>query len=92
MSDVIQAHVFIKGRVQGVFFRWWTQRQAKKLGLTGWVGNLADGRVEAVFQGTTEKVEKMIEKCKQGSAGAKIENVEMEKGKASSVFSGFEIK
>ena len=92
MSDLIQAHVYIKGKVQGVFFRWWTQRQAEKLGLTGWVRNLPDGRVEAVFEGPTEKIEQMIERCKKGSAGAQIEKVEIEKRKASGVFSEFEIE
>ena len=55
------AHVFISGFVQGVGFRQFVKRSAIKLGLTGWVKNLSDNRVEAVFAGTKEQIEKTIE-------------------------------
>lgn len=73
----IKAHVFISGRVQHVFFRNATQNQAKKLSVFGWVKNLDDGRVEAVFEGNKENIEKMIEWAKEGSFLAKVENVEI---------------
>ena len=66
MSSLTQAHVYISGRVQKVGFRYWTKKQAQRLGLTGWVKNLPNGNVEAIFQGPKGKTEKMIEKCKQG--------------------------
>lgn len=60
MSDKDRAHIFVSGRVQGIFFRSSTQKKARELGLTGWVRNLQDGRVEAVFEGEKDKIEKMI--------------------------------
>lgn len=61
-----RAHVFISGRVQGVFFRAETQRTGLALHLSGWVQNTQDGGVEAVFEGTDDAVEKMIAWCRQG--------------------------
>ena len=73
---MIETHVFISGLVQGVFYRAWTQRTAQSLGLSGWVKNLPDGRVEAVFVGEKDKVERMIELCYQGSPVSSVEKVE----------------
>ncbi|HID18486.1 TPA: acylphosphatase, partial [Candidatus Bathyarchaeota archaeon] len=50
----VRAHVYVAGRVQGVFFRWYTRDEAVRLGVKGWVQNLPDGRVEAVFEGERE--------------------------------------
>ncbi|MCX8204855.1 MAG: acylphosphatase [Candidatus Nezhaarchaeota archaeon] len=72
-----RAHVYISGRVQGVFFRAWTMEEAVKRGLTGWVRNLADGRVEAVFEGEKEAVEDMVRSSWRGPPGAKVRNVEV---------------
>ena len=58
-----RVHVFISGRVQGVFFRAEARRAANSFNLTGWVRNMADGRVEAVFEGEDESVDKMLEWC-----------------------------
>lgn len=74
---MIRAHVFVSGVVQGVFYRAYTQQQAQKLGLKGWVRNLPDGRVEAVFEGEKDRVEKMIEWCSKGPPGAGVEGVEI---------------
>ena len=57
MSVLVQARVYIIGGVQGVGFRYWTRGEALKLGLTGWVRNLPNGKVEAVFEGPKEKIE-----------------------------------
>jgi acylphosphatase len=72
-----RAHVFISGWVQGVFFRADTKDLARKMGVTGWVRNLWDGRVEAVFEGEEEAVEHMIAWCHRGPPGAKVEEVEV---------------
>ncbi len=56
----IRVHIFVSGKVQGVFFRSSTRDKAKHLGLTGWVRNLEDGRVEAVLEGDKEHIEKMV--------------------------------
>ena len=73
----IRAHVRISGIVQGVFFRQSTQRQAQSLGVQGWVKNLPDGRVEAVFEGLESSVEILVEYCFHGPLAAKVEKVEV---------------
>ncbi len=73
----VRAHVFIEGSVQGVFFRANTREEASLLGLTGWVRNCWDGRVEAVFEGEREKVERVIAWCKKGPPGAMVRDVEI---------------
>ena len=88
----IQAHVYISGRVQGVFFRDSTRSEAIKLGLNGWVKNLRDGRVEAIFEGEEEKVKKMIEWCKKGPVFARVSGVEVEFGEFTGKFNEFEIR
>lgn len=77
MGETVQAHVWISGRVQGVFFRYNTQQQAQARGLKGWVRNLPDGRVEAVFQGEPERVKEMLQWCNKGPSGAWVKEVEV---------------
>ena len=69
-------HVRIRGRVQGVGFRAWTQHQAELHGLEGWARNRRDGSVEAVFAGSPEAVEAMLKACRQGPRGSRVENVD----------------
>ena len=66
-----RAHVYISGRVQGVSFRWNTQHKAQQLGLTGWVRNVWDGRVEAVFEGPEHLVKEAVAWCHHGSPPAR---------------------
>ena len=68
--------VIITGRVQGVGYRAWTVRTASQFGLKGWVRNLSDGSVEAVFSGDTLKVESMLEACREGPFMARVDNVQ----------------
>lgn len=68
-------HVLIGGRVQGVGFRAWTAREAGALGLDGWVRNLSDGRVEAVFAGAPDSVASMLEKCRKGPMWGRVDEV-----------------
>jgi acylphosphatase len=74
---VARAHVLISGQVQGVFFRHETRRRAGEKGLSGWVRNLPDGRVEAVFEGSEEAVEDMVRWCHRGPGGAEVGGVEV---------------
>ena len=90
-EEVRRVRVFISGRVQGIFFRAETRRKAEELGVAGWVRNLADGRVEAVFEGPADKVEKIIEWCWQGSPLAKVEKVEVREEEPEGVV-GFEVR
>ncbi|WP_181684570.1 acylphosphatase [Halorhabdus salina] len=78
MSERRRAHVFVSGRVQGVFFRATTEQTAREQGVDGWVKNLTDGRVEAVFEGPEAAVDAMIEFCHEGSPQARVENVDVE--------------
>lgn len=87
-----RAHVFITGEVQRVFYRVWVRTQAERLGLTGWVKNLTDGRVEAVFEGPKNKVEEIIIKCKIGPSVAGVKQVKIKWGKATGEHGGFEIE
>jgi acylphosphatase len=70
-------HVWVSGRVQGVWFRESTRRVAEELGLSGWIRNLPDGRVEAVFEGEAERVERAVAFVRQGPARARVEAVEV---------------
>ena len=87
----VRAHVLISGRVQGVFFRYETKCLAVKLGVAGWVRNLPDGRVEAVFEGEKEDVERMIEFCHRGPPGAIVREVEVSWEEPTGRFQGFRI-
>lgn len=68
--------VIIQGRVQGVWFRGWTQQTARELGLDGWVQNRRDGSVQAVFSGPDEAVAEMLQRCKTGPEYAFVTSVE----------------
>jgi acylphosphatase len=72
-----RVHVWITGRVHGVFFRAYTREAAQLIGVTGWVRNLPDGRVEAVFEGEADKVEKMMEWCREGSPMSRVDRVDV---------------
>jgi len=72
-----RVQLLIEGRVQGVCYRAFTQDQAIKLGLNGWVRNMHDGRVEAVLEGQRELVEQAILACKNGPAGACVSDIDI---------------
>jgi acylphosphatase len=75
---VQRRHVVIYGFVQGVGFRFGVERAANSRGVSGWVRNRADGAVEAVLEGAPEDVEALVEFCRRGPRGAKVERVEVE--------------
>ena len=78
MQETTRAHVFVSGIVQGVGYRFTTAKQAKQLGVSGWVRNLPDERVEGVFEGTKAAVEQMIRWCHKGPLGAVVKDVIVE--------------
>jgi acylphosphatase len=88
----VRAHVFVNGRVQGVFFRTETQDEAVRRGVAGWVRNLSDGRVEAVFEGEKDKVESLVEFCRRGPPGARVTNVEITWSDFTGEFKNFSIR
>lgn len=71
--------IFISGIVQGVFFRAFAKEQADNLGLTGYVKNLEDGRLEIIIEGYENDVNRMIEACKKGPRGSRVRDIEIEK-------------
>ena len=74
-TDFVQTLVFVSGRVQGVFFRMFVHQQATKLGVSGYVRNLNDGRVEAVIQGSSDKVHALIKQVHIGPNLARVTDV-----------------
>jgi acylphosphatase len=77
MSDTIH-HLTIRGRVQGVGYRYWLEQQARARGLEGWVRNRRDGKVEALFAGPPDVVSGMIVLCRRGPSSARVDAVEEE--------------
>ena len=73
----IVRHVMVRGRVQGVGFRYWTEKTALALRIEGWVRNRRDGAVEAAFAGAPERVDAMVEACRQGPPGARVDRLEV---------------
>jgi acylphosphatase len=87
-----RAHVYVSGRVQGVFFRDSTRERAEQLGLAGWVRNLPDGRVEALFEGSSEDVREMVRWCAEGPSHAEVVDVETEFEASDGDLTGFEVR
>ena len=77
MSETAAVHLFVHGRVQGVFYRAKTQKTAESMGLAGWVKNCEDGSVEIHAEGDKAKLEELIEWCHRGPALANVSNVDL---------------
>ena len=88
----VKAHILISGRVQGVFFRARTMQEAVRLGLTGWVRNLPDGRVEAVFAGEKEAVDAALNFSRKGPRGAFVLGVDVKWEPFAEEFKDFRIR
>ena len=93
MSDgkKIRVHLIIRGKVQGVYFRHNTQIVASRHNITGWVRNLEGGQVEVVLEGDETNVDQVIQWCKTGPPGAKVEHVDMQYENYSGEFKAFNI-
>ena len=89
---MIRKRAFFKGKVQGVFFRANTRDKAQDEGIKGWVKNLPDGRVEAVFEGPKVNVDKVIEWCKHNQPYAKVDKVKVEEEEPTDEFDRFFVK
>jgi len=84
-----QAHVYISGFVQGVGYRAYVRSKARKLGLVGWVRNLSDERVEGVFQGEKEVIEKLLKLCRRGPFFANVKDIVVDWEEAQETFLEF---
>ena len=87
----IRRRVVVHGRVQGVFFRDSTQKEAEARGVAGWVRNRDDGAVEAVFEGDRDAVERLVEFCRSGPSRADVDHVDVEEEEPEGL-SGFEVR
>lgn len=88
---MIKKHVVVTGRVQGVFFRDYTQKQAILYSLTGWVRNLPDGSVEALLCGEEEQVSHMLSWLRQGSPQSRVDSINIDDLHSTDIFLSFEI-
>lgn len=89
---IVAKYVLISGRVQGVWFRATTKEKAEELGVTGWVRNTSDGKVEAVFVGEEEKVDELIKWCHHGPPLAEVEKVDVKPYTLNEEFQRFTIR
>jgi len=88
----VRAHVWIEGFVQGVFFRSYTRDRAMGWGVKGWVKNCPDGRVETVFEGDKQAVERIIQWCHRGPDEAEVKDVQVEWEEYSGEFDTFSVR
>jgi acylphosphatase len=85
-------HIIVKGRVQGVGFRYFTKGEADRLGIKGWVKNLDDGSVECVCTGDEKNINAFLESVKKGPRFAKVTEMTVEETDAGERFNAFEIR
>lgn len=90
--EEVRAHAIVSGRVQGVGFRYYAQRQAQVLSLRGWVRNLANGNVELMAQGPRERVAEFLQKIRKGPQMSWVQNCEVTLGEANANFASFELR
>ena len=76
-EEVVRAHVVVRGRVQGVFYRAIAQDHARSLGLTGWIRNRPDGNVECLLEGPRDGIEAMLAWCEKGPPHARVDGVDV---------------
>ena len=88
---MVRAHLIVRGRVQGVFFRACTRDEAERLGVTGWVRNRPEGTVEVLLEGVEEEVDRIVEWCRQGPPIARVDEVSVEMASYRGEFGSFRI-
>jgi acylphosphatase len=91
MKENVRAHLTISGRVQGVCYRMETKFAADRIGVSGWVRNRTDGRVEALLEGSREQVKELIEWCRTGPPAARVHDVEISWDQFRNEFQSFEV-
>lgn len=91
-QSISAARVRVQGRVQGVGFRYFVYKYARRNGLTGWVKNLNDGSVQAYFEGPQTEINKVIELCKTGPAGANVKDLSLDWSTPEGTWKDFDFK
>ena len=89
--EYFRVHVFISGKVQGVYFRQNTSYKAQELNISGWIRNLKDGRVEGVFEGEKSNIKKLLDWCRDGPKDAIVGNIEIVNEPYKNEYSNFQI-
>ncbi len=92
MSSAIRRRVLITGRVQGVAFRYYTRDVARDKNVLGWVRNLPDGRVEAVFEGKQEDVDSVLAWCRKGPPASDVKHLQIQEERPTGEFTDFDIR
>jgi acylphosphatase len=87
-----RGHLFVEGRVQGVGFRNFAKINAREVGVYGWVKNLPDGRVEAVFEGPEDHIIEVVSRCEKGPGSGRVNNVDFEWEEATGEFNSFKVQ
>jgi acylphosphatase len=91
-KDMQRIHMWVSGVVQGVGFRYFTVRKARELGVSGWVRNTPDGRVEIVAEGENWQLENLVESVNTGPSSSSVSRVDVEEEKYQKEFNGFEVR
>lgn len=86
-----QAHIIISGQVQGVGYRYFVRSNARKLGLTGWVRNITNGKVEAILQGSQDQIEEMLALARTGPMLSDVKDIEVEWEDVKEIFGDLQI-
>lgn len=87
-----RAHALVSGLVQGVCFRYEARMNAERFGVTGWIKNRLDGKVEVLFEGECESVEKMVAWCHRGPSGARVEKMDVKWENPENKWNSFEVR
>ncbi|MGE5741022.1 MAG: acylphosphatase [Candidatus Aminicenantes bacterium RBG_16_66_30] len=90
-KELVRVHVFVDGRVQGVAYRFYAEKHAARLGVTGWVKNLADGRVEILAEGSAKEIATFLERLKEGPSLARVEGFDVLREPPTGEFQDFRI-
>ncbi len=90
-SDLVRVRVFAAGRVQGVAYRFFAEKCAGRMGITGWVRNLRDGRVEVLAEGTGEDVEAFLERLREGPSLARVDSFAVQREASTGEFRDFQV-
>lgn len=88
-SDLVRVRVFAAGRVQGVAYRFFAEKYANSLGITGWIRNLPDGRVEVLAEGTGENIERFLDRLREGPRLARVDSLDVQREASTGEFQDF---
>lgn len=92
MSEEVQMRAIVRGQVQGIYFRDFTRRHARRLGLVGYIRNLWDGTVEVLAEGNRDLLENLLQELHAGPPAARVEGIDLEWGQPSGEFRSFEVR